>query len=513
MVRRGDGVLRLPAQSFELGGVLVDRANRFLETHPGSETALRRVLTLRLATVREDGEPTRRRAYRSEFSDAEWRLVSDLADHPNRLLVTATPECGETFAEVAHEAIFKRWDKLREWVAAEREFLAWRSGLEGARRAWQATAKAEPPTPPRDDALLMGAALTQARSWFANRAEDLPAPDREFIARSIARENMVQAGARRVRRAIYGLVAVVILGLIGVIYQTYITAEWRYATVTLPYRYTHVRGHVLSAAKEQALKPGDSFKECAQECPEMIVVPAGSFTMGGTNAAQQPRHGVTIAKPFAVAKYELTFADWDACVAGGGCNGYKPPDQGWGRGQQPVINVNWDDAQAYVAWLSQVTGKAYRLLSEAEYEYATRAGTTTTYPWGDDIKLNGQAMADCDGCGSKWDGQQTAPVGFFPANKFGLYDMVGNVFEWTEDCVHNNYNGAPTDGSAWLKANGGDCTNRILRGGSWIGSPDFLRSAARLRNPTDFRVSYLGFRVGRTLSAGAGAITVAPGAR
>jgi len=178
-----------------------------------------------------------------------------------------------------------------------------------------------------------------------------------------------------------------------------------------------------------------------------------------------------------------------------------------------VINVNWDDAQAYVAWLSQVTGKAYRLLSEAEYEYATRAGTTTTYPWGDDIKLNGQAMADCDGCGSKWDGQQTAPVGFFPANKFGLYDMVGNVFEWTEDCVHNNYNGAPTDGSAWLKANGGDCTNRILRGGSWIGSPDFLRSAARLRNPTDFRVSYLGFRVGRTLSAGAGAITVAPGAR
>ena len=91
------------------------------------------------------------------------------------------------------------------------------------------------------------------------------------------------------------------------------------------------------------------------------------------------------AKPFAVSKYELTFADWDACVAGGGCNGYQPNDQGWGRGQQPVINVNWDDAQQYVAWLSQVTGKTYRLLTEAEYEYATRAGTTTAYPWGDDI--------------------------------------------------------------------------------------------------------------------------------
>ena len=151
-----------------------------------------------------------------------------------------------------------------------------------------------------------------------------------------------------------------------------------------------------------------------------------------------------------MSKYELTFADWDACVAGGGCNGYKPVDQGWGRGQQPVINVNWDDAQHYVAWLSQVTGKTYRLLTEAEYEYATRAGTTTTYPWGDDIKLNGQAMANCDGCGSKWDDKQTAPVGSFAPNKFGLYDMVGNVFEWTEDCVHKNYNGAPTDGSAWL---------------------------------------------------------------
>ena len=139
MVVREDGTLRLPAQSFELGGVLVDRANAFLANHPNAEDALRRVLTLRLATVREDGEPTRRRAARAEFSDEEWRLVSELADYPNRLLVTVATEAGETYAEVAHEAIFRRWDKLREWIAAEREFLAWRSGLEAARRAWQAT--------------------------------------------------------------------------------------------------------------------------------------------------------------------------------------------------------------------------------------------------------------------------------------------------------------------------------------------------------------------------------------
>lgn len=158
MMGRGDGTLRLPAQSFELGGVLVDRANRFLETHAGAEDALRRVLALRLATVREDGEPTRRRAVRGEFTSEEWRLVSELADYPNRLLVTVTTEGGETFAEVAHEAIFRRWNKLREWIATEREFLAWRGGLEAARRGWQTA-----PEQSKNEALLMGLALTQAQ--------------------------------------------------------------------------------------------------------------------------------------------------------------------------------------------------------------------------------------------------------------------------------------------------------------------------------------------------------------
>lgn len=262
-------------------------------------------------------------------------------------------------------------------------------------------------------------------------------------------------------------------------------------------------GPVLSAAQEQALKPGQSFKECAQNCPEMVVLPASSFTMGsppteqGSSEVERPQHKVTITKPFAVSKYELTFADWDACVAGGGCNGFEPNDQGWGRGQQPVINVDWDDAQAYVAWLSLVTGKTYRLLSEAEYEYAARAGATTVYPWGDDIKLNAQAMANCRGCGSRWDANRAGPVGSFPPNNFGLYDMVGNVAEWMQDCAHSNYNGAPTDGSAWIT--GGDCKSRMVRGGSWDGSIASLRSAARFGGSTDDRVNFLGFRVARTL--------------
>jgi formylglycine-generating enzyme required for sulfatase activity len=492
MVKADDGVLRLPAQSFELGGVLVDRANTFLAIHPGAEAALRSVLTLRLATVREDDEPTRRRAFRSEFSDEEWRLVSELADYPNRLLVTATTETGETYAEVAHEAIFRRWYKLREWIAAEREFLAWRSGLESARRAWQAT-----PDAAKDDALLMGAALTQAQSQYAKRAEDLPKVDREFIALSIERERKAQARARRVQALTYVLLVGVIGSLVGIIEKEAIKEQLNWFTVMRPYRVANFDRYVLKPDAEHALKPLASFRECAKDCPEMIFIPAGEFTMGSP-AAEQGRynnegrqHRVTIAKPFAVSKYDVTFADWDACVSVGACP--KATDSGFGRDTKPVINVDWDDAQTYVAWLSKMTGQPYRLLTEAEWEYAARAGTTTAYYWGDDT---GKGNANCDGCGSQWDAKQTSPVGSFAANQFGLYDMAGNVLQWVQDCYRGNYDGAPTDGSAWTS---GDCSNRVVRGGSWDNLPRVLRSAGRVGITSGDRDVDLGFRVGRTL--------------
>jgi formylglycine-generating enzyme required for sulfatase activity len=256
----------------------------------------------------------------------------------------------------------------------------------------------------------------------------------------------------------------------------------------------------LSLMQEKALKPKGTFKECTS-CPEMVVVPAGSFTMAspasepGHSADEGPQHTVTIARPFAVGRFEVTFDEWDACAADGGCNGYRPSDEGWGRGRRPVINVSWDDAKAYVAWLSKKTGKPYRLLSGSEYEYATRAGTQTAYPWGDAIGTNN---ANCHACGSRWDAKQTAPVGSFAANAFGLYDMVGNVREWTEDCYHDTYNGAPTDGSAWIE--GGNCYDRVVRGGSFLLAPAFLRSASRYWFTTDYRLRYLGFRVARTLA-------------
>jgi formylglycine-generating enzyme required for sulfatase activity len=267
----------------------------------------------------------------------------------------------------------------------------------------------------------------------------------------------------------------------------------------------------LSAVQERALKPKDTFQECSK-CPVMMVVGAGSFVMGSPaseperGADEGPQHKVTIANQFAVGQYQLTFDEWDSCVADGGCNGYNPSDFRWGRGRRPVIYVSWDDANAYVAWLAKKTGKPYQLLSEAEYEYATRAGTTTIYPWGNDVKLDGQAMANCDHCGGQWDGRETAPVGSFAANGFGLYDMVGNVWEWTQDCHNRTYNGAPTDGSAWTS---GDCTFRVLRGGAVAAFPRNVRSANRSTiTPPIFgdhgpiqslRVNPVGFRVSRTL--------------
>ena len=210
----------------------------------------------------------------------------------------------------------------------------------------------------------------------------------------------------------------------------------------------------------------------------------------GRDDDEGPQRKVTIANAFAVGKYEVTFAEWDACVAAGGCK-TKPGDAGWGRGNQPVINVSWNDAQDYVKWLKEKTKKDYRLLTEAEWEYVARAGSTTAYWWGDAV---GRGNANCSGCGSQWDGKQAAPVGSFAANRFGLYDTAGNVWEWVEDCYHGTYDGAPKDGSAWKDS--ADC-DRVLRGGSWNYDPRVVRSANRVRYGPVVRDGILGFRVAR----------------
>ena len=256
---------------------------------------------------------------------------------------------------------------------------------------------------------------------------------------------------------------------------------------------------LLAEVSKPKWEIGKKFRDCPG-CPELVVVPEGSFTMGspvseeGRRDSEGPAHRVSIAKPFAVGVYEVTFGEWVACVSGGGCGGHHPGDRGWGRGRRPVMNVSWDDAQGYVRWLSRETGEAYRLLSEAEWEYAARAGTRTRYWWGDAI---GRNRANCRGCGSRWDGEQTAPVGSFTANAFGLHDVYGNVWEWVEDCWNDSYRGAPSDGSVWQS---GDCGRRVLRGGSWDIAPGYLRSALRGGNATGHRDFTAGFRVARTFT-------------
>lgn len=264
---------------------------------------------------------------------------------------------------------------------------------------------------------------------------------------------------------------------------------------------------VVEARAQENLTVGHSFKDCPV-CPEMVVVPAGSFTMGSPESEEErlsvegPPHEVTIPKPFAVGRFAVTFSEWDACVADGGCGGYRPEDQGWSRGDRPVINVNWNDAKAYVAWLSKKTGKAYRLLSEAEREYVARAGTETPFWWGSSItpdRANYDGNYTYVGGGQKGESRhKTLPVKSFEPNPWGLYQVHGNVYEWMEDCWNDNYSGAPADGSARTT---GDCNRRVLRGGSWDNYPWDLRAACRDGGgASGLRYYLVGFRLARKLA-------------
>ena len=264
------------------------------------------------------------------------------------------------------------------------------------------------------------------------------------------------------------------------------------------------------------------FRDCPA-CPSMVEIPPGSFMMGspaterGRDDDEGPRHRVTIASPFAVGVYEVTFAEWDACMAGGGCRDVV--NYGRERGTHPVTGGSWEDAQGYVRWLSRETGQRYRLLTEAEWEYVARAGTETSRYWGESTSVqcryaNGSDVSfaqriregglrrgdstrvDVDvRCDDGFSG--AAPVGSYEPNAFGLYDVLGNMSEWTEDCWNETYAGAPTDGRAWRS---GDCSRRVSRGGSWVSRPDNLRSASRDGRRAVIPFDGIGIRLARTIN-------------
>ncbi|MGD0148368.1 MAG: formylglycine-generating enzyme family protein [Xanthobacteraceae bacterium] len=415
--------------------------------------------------------------------------VSFLTPYSRQPIVDNTP------IDISHEALIRCWDRLADphdgWL--KREFddgLIWRS-LAVEAKGFK-TSKHR----------VLSPATTEERwQWWQQRQLNSAWADR-YDGNFPLVKDLIDASRRSARRkrqlqaAFIGIL--LLISCAGTAYAVK-TNQTRLELLADLY----VRGAVLSHDKEQALKANDQFKECTR-CPKMVVVPAGSFQMGSPNSADAedadtdefPQHPVTIAHRFAVSEFEVTFENWDTCYELGGCR-VRPDDYGWGRGNRPVILVNWDDAQQYVSWLSQQTGKTYRLLSEAEWEYAARAGTTTSYSWGNDIKADDKAMANCFACGSEWDDKETAPVGSFASNAFGLHDMLGNVWEWVDDCYHTSYDGAPADGSAWQT---NDCNQRVIRGGSWGDPPQLLRAAYRLRGPVGTRYDGLGFRVARELT-------------
>ena len=301
-----------------------------------------------------------------------------------------------------------------------------------------------------------------------------------------------------------------------------------------------ITGALMMVGCTQTPAPGTSFRDCSSGCPEMVVVQQGRFTMGAPAGEEErenlpdqrrgrsvPQHLVTIRHKLAIAKFDVTRDEYaqfvaetnrpdpDSCETLNASGTFIATNGNWHSpgfpqtGRDPVVCVSWDDAQAYVAWLSAKAGHVYRLPTEAEWEYAARAGTTTARYGSDnpaelcrytnvgDLDYSEQHPGDSGVNRACRDGYAfTSPVGSFPPNQFGLYDMLGNVLNWNEDCSNANYSGAPTDGTAWQS---GDCGRRVVRGGSWDADLSGVRSANRRGPPTSYRNTTLGFRVARTL--------------
>jgi formylglycine-generating enzyme required for sulfatase activity len=420
---------------------------------------------------------------------------SEIIPLANALVANRLLTRGAGTLEVTHEALLRR-PPLDGWLEQQKDALKLRDDVLREAKEWADGGR-------HAESLVRHGERLQAALGLGT-SEDFKsalAPAAEYLKACRKQERSARSRARRTQAAIFTLLLAIIGGFLARMYEHELRSFVYWATT--------FRGHQLAAR----LKPGEGFQECAMAfsddrqdgkqiskyCPDMVVIPAGSYKMGNEQRARI----ITIKTPFAVSRFTITFDQWDACAAGGGCeNNTRPGDQNWGRGSRPVINVDWSDAQNYVAWLNRMTGTgSYRLLSEAEWEYAARGVTSAQaphpdYPWGNEI---GRGNANCDGCGSRWDNKQTAPVGSFKDNA-GLYDMHGNVWQWVEDCYAEELDGAPADGAVWKEACK-ETSSRVVRGGSWINYPDGLRSSNRIWLEPGLRSSDLGFRVARVLSS------------
>ena len=427
---------------------------------------------------------------------------------------------------------------LKEALSVDLDWLREHTRLLQRATEWEAAGR----SPNR---LLSGSDVTAAKAWAAQRPQDAPeltALHLDFIRASedgeISRSNAerqrldqiaaaqaereralereqaalqrAQAALRRTQLAQAGigvLLVCIIAGLVGWINQQVLKEQWNWYVIARPYQAKNIAPHVLTAEAERALRPGQTFNECAKDCPDMMVVPAGRFLMGSADGKgsedERPVHNVSLEKPFAVAKYETTVGEWNVCVSLGSCS--SVPESRTMDLRRPITNVTWGEAKQYVAWLSRMTGKSYRLLSEAEWEYSVRAGSTATYSFGDDVSqicrfANIADMTLKPSVPPSWrtadcsDGYAgPAPVGSFLPNAFGLHDMHGNVWEWVEDC-YGSYDEPTND-----VASPDDSCPRVLRGGGFDDVPDLVRSSNRNWAGPGTRHDSYGFRVARTL--------------
>jgi len=364
--------------------------------------------------------------------------------------------------------------------------------LEEFRLADEAAARARDELEQQDDAAWEVARTARSTEAIDSYLTDWPGGQHADEARSLRRDLQNAADDRRAFEAAARLNTIAA-------YQAYIDAFPKGARVAT----------ALQAVDDLTLRPGKTFSDCP-DCPTMVVVPAGSFWQGsdeqlaGTLKKETPRRMVTIAEPFAVGVFEVTLAQWDSCVAAGGCT-TRPGDNGWGRDTRPAIMVSWNDAVEFTAWLSQKTGQAYSLPSESQWEYVARAGEESDWLGGDRALICQFGNIAGSESGFRWQhpdcadpaGLETLPVGSLQANAFGLHDVIGNVAEWTLDCLNLSYLDAPADGSAWGR---GICSSRMTRGGSWFTGTRDIRLPARFNLKNGDRNDFTGFRVVRKVA-------------
>ncbi|MGE3978683.1 MAG: SUMF1/EgtB/PvdO family nonheme iron enzyme [Nitrospira sp.] len=452
----------------QLQGAIAAKADSIFDClNPQDQRRVQQIF-LRLVRPGEGEADTRRRATSTELGAEAQGLVKTLADE--RLVVTSRLAGSvEDTVEVSHEALVRHWSHLKSWVDADRQFLFWQQRLDVMRKEWEMGQRSA-------DLLLRGLPLHEAMEWLKEKPGYFSSPERQFVEESKARVSH--------RRMLAALVSCLMLVIVG--WQVWLWKE----SVTLRYATSifMVRMHLMSMVEPEMVKISEGTyrqeyahvlePEHKQPPPRVQLLPAEIL------------HRQVTIKPFAIGKFEVTFAEYDRYVE---LTGARSPDDGtWGRDKRPVIKVSWEDAKTYARWLSQATGKQYRLPTESEWEYAARSGGKDEMWAGtsDENQLKDYAVYGTN---------RTEAIGMRNPNSLGLHDMSGNVWEWMEDCWHKDYQGAPADGSAWLEANRGNCGSRVVRGGSWTGKPTLLRTSHRNASNPEIRYVDTGFRLAQDI--------------